>query len=221
MENLQKQIEEINKKIDFIVEEIEHERRHRTEMEDLKEDLVRVGKDVYNTAIIELEEVHDNLKTGDILHLFKKLLRNINNLTKTFEQLENLRDFIDDFGPVSKELVFDFMAKLNELDKKGYFELMRDLSRVFDNTVAVLKKEDIKNLNESIPLMINTLRNIVRPEILQSMNTVLTEMNNIKIQKEISLFGLMKELNNPEVKKGLVYVIEFLKIISKINLKGE
>ena len=43
-------------------------------MEDLKDDLYRVGKDLYETAIVELEEVHDHLNTGDILHLGKKLL---------------------------------------------------------------------------------------------------------------------------------------------------
>ena len=62
-------------------------------MEDLKDDLFRVGKDLYETAVVELEEVHDHINTGDILHLGKKLLRNVNNLNKAFDQFESDKRF--------------------------------------------------------------------------------------------------------------------------------
>ena len=73
----QSHIDEINQKLDIILEEIELQKKHRREMEDLKDDLFRVGKDLYETAVVELEEVHDHINTGDILHLGKKLLRNV------------------------------------------------------------------------------------------------------------------------------------------------
>ncbi len=41
--NIQKQIGEINGKLDVILVEIEHKRRHRREMDDLKDDLNRGG----------------------------------------------------------------------------------------------------------------------------------------------------------------------------------
>jgi hypothetical protein len=72
--NLQEQVFELNKKLDLVLEEIEHQKRSRREMDDLKDDLMRVGKDLYSTAVEELEEVHDHLNTGDLLHLGKKLL---------------------------------------------------------------------------------------------------------------------------------------------------
>ena len=68
---LQDQIDAINQKLDIILEEISLQRRHRQEMDDLKDDLMRVGKDIYQTALVELEDVHDNLSTGDIMHLGK------------------------------------------------------------------------------------------------------------------------------------------------------
>ena len=86
-QNIQTQIDDINRKLDVIVEEIELQRANRREMEDLKDDLMRIGKDVYDTAVVELEEMHDQLSSQDVIHLGKKLLRNVNNLTSTFEQL--------------------------------------------------------------------------------------------------------------------------------------
>ena len=65
----QDQIDEINRKLDYIIEEIELQKSHRKEMEDLKDDLMRVGTDLYKSAIKELEEVHEQVNTGDMLFL--------------------------------------------------------------------------------------------------------------------------------------------------------
>ncbi len=216
-QNLQSQIDSINSKLDIILAEIEIQRRHRREMEDLKDDLMRVGKDVYDSALIELEEVHDQLKTGDIFYLFKKLLRNINNITKTFEQLENFKDFIQDFSPISRELFLDFMNKLNEFDKKGYFEFLREMSRISDNIVTSFSADDVKNFGDNIVTILNTVKSLTQPDMLHAINNAVNVYKNldIDVSEKVSLFSLIKELNNPEFKKGLLFAVKFLKNIAK------
>jgi uncharacterized protein YjgD (DUF1641 family) len=215
-QNIQSQIDSINKKLDIILAEIELQSRHRREMEDLKDDLMRVGKDVYDSALIEFEEVHDQLKTGDIFYLFKKLLRNINNITKTFEQLENFKGFIQDFSPVSRELFLDFMNKLNEFDKKGYFEFLREISKISDNIVTSFSAEDVKNLGNNVVTILNTVKSLTQPDMLHAINNAVSVYKNldIDISEKVSLFSLIKELNNPEFKKGLLFAVKFLKNIA-------
>jgi len=216
-ENLQLQIDSINKKLDIILAEIELQSRHRREMEDLKDDLMRVGKDVYDSALIEFEEVHDQLKTGDIFYLFKKLLRNINNITKTFEQLENFKGFIQDFSPVSRELFLDFMNKLNEFDKKGYFEFLREMSKISDNIVTSFSAEDVRNFGDNIVTILNTVKSLTQPDMLHAINNAVNVYKNldIEVSEKVSMYSLIKELNNPEVKKGLAFGLKFLKNITK------
>ncbi|HEY5535721.1 MAG TPA: DUF1641 domain-containing protein [Ignavibacteria bacterium] len=215
-QNIQSQIDSINKKLDIILAEIELQSRHRREMEDLKDDLMRVGKDVYDSALIEFEEVHDQLKTGDIFYLFKKLLRNINNITKTFEQLENFKGFIQDFSPVSRELFLDFMNKLNEFDKKGYFEFLREISKISDNIVTSFSAEDVKNLGNNVVTILNTVKSLTQPDMLHAINNAVSVYKNldIDVSEKVSLFSLIKELNNPEFKKGLLFAVKFLKNIA-------
>ena len=220
--NLQMQIDEINRKLDIIVEEIELQKRHRREMEDLKEDLMRVGKDVYDSTILELEEVHDHIKTGDMLHLFKKILRNVNNITKTFEQLENFKDFIQNFAPVSRELFLDFMNKLNEYDKKGYFEFAKEFTKISDNVVTSFTVKDVKNFGGNIAAILDTIKNLTQPDMLHALNNAVNVYKNldIEISEKVSIFSLMKELNTPEVKKGLSFGIKFLKNIAQSQEKS-
>jgi uncharacterized protein YjgD (DUF1641 family) len=218
--DMQVQIDGINRKLDIILSEIEHQKRHRNEMEDLKDDLVRVGKDVYDTALIELEEVHDQIKTGDIFYLFKKLLRNINNITKTFEQLENMKDFIEDFAPVSRELFLDFMNKLNDFDRKGYFEFAKELTKITDNVVTSFTADDVKKLGDNAVTILNTIKDLTQPDMLQTINNAMAVYKNlnIEISEKVSTFELIKELNSPDVKKGLYFAIQFLKNLSKTNI---
>lgn len=215
----QTQIEEINRKLDIILEEIELQKRHRREMEDLKEDVMRVAADLYASAVVELEEVHDHLKTGDILHLGKKLLRNIGTMNKMFDQLESARDFLNDVSPLVRESIIDLMAKLDELDRKGYFNFLKELNGIADNIVTSYTPEDVKNLGENVVTILNTVKSLTQPDMLQAINNAVSVYKNldIKVEKDVSLIKLIRELNKPELKRGLAFGIEFLKNISQTN----
>ncbi len=209
----QKQIDEINRKLDIILEEIELQRKHRREMEDLKEDLMRVGKDFYDTAVVELEAVHDHVNTKDILHLGKYLLRNVNTINRSIEQLESLKDFLVDVSPLVRKSILDFMKTLDEIDRKGYFEFAKELSNIADNIVTSFSKEEVRSLGDNIVTILNTVKNLTQPDMLHTINNALNvyKQLDIVVKKDVSLFGIMKELNTPEAKRGLAFAIEFLK----------
>jgi uncharacterized protein YjgD (DUF1641 family) len=217
--NTQNQIDDMNRKLDLILEEIELQKRHRREMEDLKDDLMRVGKDIYNTTVEELEEVHDYIETGDMLYLFKKLLRNINNITKTFEIMESTKDFVEDFSPISRELAIDFMNKMDEFDRKGYFDFMRELNKGLDNVVESFSVEDVKALGDNLVTILNTIKSLTQPDMLQAVNNAVAVYKNmdIEIKEDVSLMSLIREMNNPETRKGLAFAIRFLKNLSTQN----
>lgn len=222
-ENLiQPQIDSINKKLDLIIEEITFQKKHREEIDDLKEDLVRVGKDLYSTALVELEEVHDHIQTGDILHLSKKLLRNVNNLSKMFDQLESARDFVNDASPLFRESIIDLMKNLDEFDRKGYLNFLKELKTVSDNIVTSFSPADVKNLGENIVTILNTIKNLTQPDMLHAINNAVSVYKNldIEVEKDVSLFMLFREFNTPEVKRGLAFAMQFLKNIAETQSKA-
>lgn len=215
--NMQDQINEINKKLDVILEEIELQRKHRREMEDLKEDLMRVGKDVYQSTVEELEEVADHIQTGDMLHLGKKLLRNVNNISGMFDQLESMNDLMKDLAPISREVAIDFMARLDEFDRKGYFDFMREMNRAMDNVVESFTVEDVRTLGDNIVAIINAIKDLTQPDILQALNNALTVYRklDIEVDEKISYFTLVKRMNTPEMRRGVAFAVRFLKSMAE------
>lgn len=213
---IQNQIDELNRKLDIILEEIELQRRHRREMEDLKDDLMRVGADLYKTAVEELDEISDSFSSADLLHLGKKLLRNVNTINKAVEQLESIKDFFEDFAPISRDGIIDLMNKLDEYDRKGYFDFMRETRKILDNVVTSFSPEDVRALADNIVMILDTIKNLTQPEMLNTLNNVVNVYKNlnIKVKEDVSLISLLKEMNDPEVKRGLAFGIEFLKNIA-------
>lgn len=214
--NLQVQIDGLNSKLDIILEEIELQKRHRKEMEDLKEDLMRVGKDFYETAVEELDQIHDYVNTRDVLHFGKYILRNVNTISKVIQQLESTKDFLKDASPLMREYIIDFTAKLDEFDRKGYFEFIKESQNVVDKVVTSFSKDDIKALGDNIVTILNTVKNLTQPDMLHTINNALNvyKQLDIVVSKDVSFIKLMKELNTPEVKRGLAFAIQFLKNIA-------
>lgn len=215
--SIQEQIDKINKKLDIILEEIELQKKHRREFEDLKDDLMRVGKDLYNTAVEELDQIHDHVSTRDILYFGKYMLRNVNTISKVVQQLESTKDFLNDASPLIREYMIDFMAKLDDFDRRGYFEFIKESQSIVDKVVTSFSKEDIKALGDNIVTILNTVKNLTQPDMLQTVNNALLVYKklNIEIEEKVSLASVFKEMSSPEVRKGLVFALRFLKNLAE------
>jgi len=214
---MQTQMDELNRKLDLVLDEIELQKKHRREIDDLKDDLMRVGTDLYSTAVTELEEVHDHLQTGDILHLGKKLLRNVNTMNKIFDQLESAKDFLEDASPLVRESIIDFMAKMDEFDRKGYFLFFNELQNVMDNVVTSFTVEDVKALGDNVVTILNTVKSLTQPDMLHSINNAVKVYNklDIEIEENVSYFQLFKRMSTPEMRNGIAFGIKFLKSLAE------
>lgn len=215
--NIQEQIDQINKKLDMIIEEIELQKKARREMEDLKDDLMRVGKDLYNTAVEELDQIHDHVNTRDILHFGKYMLRNVNTISKVVQQLESTKDFLNDAAPLIREYIVDFMKRMDEFDRKGYFEFIKESQNIVDKIVTSFSKEEVKALGDNIVTILNTVKNLTQPDILEAVNNALGVYKklNIHVDKNVTLLTMLREMNSPEVRKGLVFALRFLKSLAE------
>ncbi len=215
-QSLQEQIEAINRKLDLVLEEVALQQRHRREMEDLKDDLTRLARGVYKDAVQELEDVHDHLNTGDVLSLLKKLLRNVNTISRTIEQMEGVRDFLQDAAPLARESFLELMQKLDALDRKGYFLFLKESARVLDTIVTTFSADDVRRLGENIVTILTTVKNLTQPDILNAVNNALTVYRTVgvKAEEEVKLLALLKELNSPEARRGLAFTVNVLKGIA-------
>ena len=216
-QNLELQLQSINKKLDLISEELAVVRRQREELNELKQDLTIIAKDLFNTAIEEFEDIAPFVQTGDFLHLLKKILQNTQNITMVMTKFESGLDFFADAKPVGKELFNDTLEKLNEFDQKGYFQFIKELINVADRVVEHFSEEDVKLLGNNIISILETIKSLTQPEMLSAIKNAVGIYQNLDPTDapQYSVWKLMRELNTPEIKRGIGFVMAFLKKITK------
>ncbi len=215
-QNLELQLQSIDKKLDLITQELAVVRRQREELNELKDDLTLIAKDVFSTAIEELEDIAPFVQTGDFLHLLKKILQNTQNITMVMTKFESGLDFFADAKPVGKELFNDALEKLDEMDQKGYFLFVKELFNVADKIVGHFTVDDVKMLGDNVITILETVKSLTQPEMLGAINNAVGIYQNLdpKDTPEYSIWKVMRELNTPEMKRGIGFIITFLKKIT-------
>jgi uncharacterized protein YjgD (DUF1641 family) len=216
---LEKELKDIHQKLDFISEQMRDYQQHQREISELKNDLSLIAKDIFDAAVDELEDVAPYFDSGDLIHLMKKLLRNTKNFSRLLTQLESAEDLFSDLQPLGKQMFDQLLNTLNEMDRKGYFEFFRESIKIVDTVVTSFTVEDVQLLRENIASILLTLKNMTQPEMLSTIDNALGFFRkmDITVEKDVSYFQIMKELKNPEVKQGIIFMLEFIKNMAKPN----
>ncbi len=214
---LQQELKSIHEKLDFLTGQLKQQQQYQREMKELKDDLGIISKDMFNAAVTELEDVAPYFDTGDIVHLLKRLLRNVRNLNKMMEHLESAQDLFADLQPLGKQVFDEIMETMNELDRKGYFEFFSEGFKILDTIVTSFSVEDVRHLRENITTIILTIKNLTQPEMLSSVDNALSFFSkmDIDIDHEISMMELFRKMRDPEVKKGMAFMLEFVKSMAQ------
>lgn len=215
-QNIELQLQSIDQKLNLITEELAVVRRQREELNELKQDLTIIAKDLFSTAIDEFEDIAPFVQTGDFLHLLKKILQNTQNITMVMTKFESGLDFFADAKPVTKELFSTTLEKLDEFDQKGYFQFIKELINVGDRVVEHFSEEDVRLLGDNIITILETVKGLTQPEMLTAINNAVGIYQNLdpKDSPQYSIWKVMRELNTPEMKRGIGFVITFLKNIT-------
>lgn len=214
---LQEQITEINRKLDLILDENAIQRQNREAVNDLIDDVAVIGKDMFNQAVIQLDDAGIELDSEALRCLILRLIRNIRSLGMVMETLESFTDLAKDVTPIIKQIGLDGVQKFHELEKKGYFELLNQLGKTFDRILSKYNIEEIQKLSDNLVPVIDTLTAIADPRLLNKINAAALALKNINPDEieEYSVWRMMRQLNKPEVRRSLGFMMAFINNISK------
>jgi len=215
-EKMQIQIDEINRKLDIVLEEVMAQRETRQSVEDLTADLTVVGKDVFSSAVTELDNAGVELDGEAVKMLMLKLVRNIDTINEMFEMLESVSDFLKDVSPILHQIGLDGIKTMNEFEQKGYIDFFREGMKIMDNIVEHFSADDVKELADNVVTILETVKSLTQPEMLKAMNSGLVVYKSIDVRgvPEYSLFKAMMAMNSKEMRRGLGFLITFLKNIA-------
>lgn len=213
---LNQKLERLVTQVEFLTEEAHRQKRRQQAWDELKDDLIPIGNELFRLSVEQLEEVHHHVQTEDLLRLFKRLLRNTRNLEEMLIQFESLMELWQDAGPLSRPAFLSLMQQLNELEQKGYFVFLQGGLEMAERIVTSFSAEDVRQLGENIVLILQTIKEMTQPEIM----TMLRQTARAAQEEEVvntSLLSLLRQLNDPATRKGLAKTLNVLKSVGGVS----
>ncbi len=220
--SMQEQIDALNKKMDIILEEIYVQRQKRQEVEDLLTDLSIIGNDLFKATVDELDHAGVEVDGEAVKTLVFRLMRNVSNLNEILGMTESAVDLARDVAPILHQVGLDSINYMHELEQKGYIDFGKAVFEIVDNIVTHFTVEDVKLLADNVVTILETVKNLTQPEMLHAMNNAVNIYKTLETHdiEEMSLWRTFKELRSPEMKKGLGFMITFLKNVAKETAKN-
>lgn len=215
LEELNRKVDALTEQIAFLTEEARQERRRRQEWDELKNDLTPIAGDLYRVTVRELAEVDGYFSSEDVLRLVKRLIRNTRNMEQMLDQLESFAAIWQDAGPLTQDAFLALMNRLEEAEQKGYFTFIRGGMEIVDQVVTSYSEEDVRQLGDNIVLILDTMKEMTQPEIMMILRSTAETLSDDEPSEDISMFQLLRQLNDPNVKRGLSKTLTVLGNVSE------
>lgn len=211
---LNQKIDALTEQVAFLTEEARLQRRRRQEWDELKSDLTPIAGDLFRISVEQMDEVESYVQLEDVLRLAKRLMRNTRNLEQMLDQLESMTALYQDVGPLSQEAFRALMSSLDQMERKGYFMFLRGGMGIMDQVVSSFSEEDVRQLGENIVLILQTVKEMTQPDIMRMMQNTASVIRDEDTNGSVSMLSILRQLNDPAVKKGLVKTLTVLKAVS-------
>lgn len=205
----------LHHKIDHLTHLLEAQQKRQQDMDELKNDLIPIANHMIKLSIDELAEVSRDFQVEDLLYFLKRLVRNTHRLIDLLDRLESATDLIDDANYLGKEMFASVVETLDWMEREGYFTFMKEAGSILNRIIHEFSQEDLQAFGDNIVMSLKTIQNLTQPEFLSLANDGMAAISNRKgIDKPPSLFHLLRELSDPQVRKGLARTINLIKVLA-------
>lgn len=212
-------IVELNQKVDLILEYVTQQKLKSEVVDDLLADVSIIGKDIYDSTVKELDNQSIEIQPDELRELGIRLVRNVGNFNTILDLMESMTDLAKDVAPIANEVIIDGTRKLHEFEQKGYFDFLNELGHIIDNIITHFSTDDIRSLADNVVTIMETVKSLTQPEMLNSVNNAVKIFASMDIDQapSYSIFKLMREMNQPEMKKALGFFVMFMKNLNSSN----
>jgi uncharacterized protein YjgD (DUF1641 family) len=214
---LTQQVQTLGEQVQYLTAQAQANARRQQQWDDLQADLAPILKDLYSVTVSELAGLQDQVQLEDAVRLLKRLIRNISTFEVMLAQLESANDLLHDVAPLTREMMDGATENLVALERKGYFAFARQFALILDEIVTSFSEEDVRQLGQNVVLILDTIKAMTQPEIMTMMQHLTSGLRQVEQHPEAvpaSYTGLVRQLRDPEVRRGLSIALTMLKTIA-------
>ena len=213
--DLNRKLDLLTTQVEFLTEQAQRAARERQERAELMHDVMPIVNQAFEMTTEQLEEVQEYVDLGDLLRILKRLLRNGRHFETLLDQLESVMDLVQTVGPLTDQAFEKAVDVMQEAEHKGYFAFAKGSLHVADNVVTSFSADDARKLGDSVVPALNIVKELAQPEVIGVLGTIVSEVKSevAKPIGNVSLPGLLGQMRDPQVRRGLALTLRILRVI--------
>ena len=182
-------------------------------LRELRDDLSPRVNETVQALIAQLAELEADFQTEDLVSLLKNMIRSVRNLNWSLDQLKNLIDFMRTVEPLLKSAVPQAILHLDQLERRGVFQVLSHMLVVLEKISENYTPEDIEQISDGLVNLVGVAKTLTAPEALNLLEKMAEIPARVDLSqaKEVGPFSMIFALRNPEVKQGMGVMLELTK----------
>jgi hypothetical protein len=215
-EQMQHQIDQLNSKMDLVLEYIRDQQLRSMAQDDLLKDLAIVGKDAYDSTVQALDQQQVEIDPAELQGLLLKIIRNIGTFGMLMDTLESVNDLLKDATPLLTEAIIDFSRQLHRLNERGVLDAFKAIALNAEKIMATIKPEEINKIGQNADLIVAIASKLSDRELLQEFNKMLGALQSTVLDGPKPASPI-KLLMSSEMKQASGFMLELIRNIRKNN----
>lgn len=208
--SISERLDSLSEQVAWLVADAQSRREERERWSDLSHDLMPIGTQAMASVSETLEDL--DVEMADVARLGKALVEALPVIEGALAQLEPMSQLAATASELSGPAFDAVVSRLEEADRKGYFAFAKGATGIADRVVTSFTEEDVEALGDNIVLILNTVKDMTQPEIMGMLQRTLhTVQNQEEPMEPPSMLGLLKEMRDPQVRRGLGRMLAVLR----------
>lgn len=126
------------------------------------------------------------------------------------------RELVTEMSPIARAMMDATTRRLDDWDRRGAFAMLRELGAGVEHVLAHFQPEDARRLAESLVAILDTVRNVTQPDVLELANDTTEVLHHPDDVRPMGLFGAARTTSrDPDVQRGLGVVVEMIRRIGR------
>lgn len=213
--SVDERLDRLSEQVEAIATELRRQRQEREKWQELALDATPVMRSALDSVSRELDDLSKEVSLADALGFLEELVLALPTLRAAVAQLEGLAELAGELSTLSRPVMELLTRRLAEADEKGYFDFARSGWGVVDRIVTDFSEEDVEALGQNITLILNTVKEMTQPEVMAMLRRTVTVVREDQAAAAAapppSLFSLLREMRDPQVRRGLARVLDMLR----------
>ena len=217
---LEAKIDLLTDRVLYLTAEAEEQARRRAMLAELTHDVSGISTQAMEVATRELEGLTANADLADTVRLVRRFVEAAPALERSLVALTQLSELAQDAAPLAGEAMAFATARLAEADERGYFDFARATVGIVDRILSNFDEDDVNQLGDNVVSILEAVREITQPELLalvgRMVGAVKTEQAIVELEAgdPPGMWSLLKQLRDPEVRRGMARALETLRAVS-------